>query len=160
MTDSFSRPPSGRSRSSHHLLWWLLGIVGAVALVVGLFLLVTPIVLLQNWSSHGDEVEQAQAEQDRQSALSAQDRLRAAAADGGLTDLEIADAVGRLWSIQRTSQQIRVTTGYHAAEPVAGCYVLVLTVPLGPSSKGSLEVGTPCPRGPALAPTASRSDAY
>ena len=153
MTDSFSGPPSGRSRSSHALLWWLLGIVGAAGLIVGLFVLVTPIALLLNQSSHRDEAEQAQAAQERQSALAAQDRLQAAATDGGLTDVEIADAVGRLWSVQRTPQQIRVTTGYHAAASV-GCYVLVLNVPLGPSSKGSLEVGTPCPSGPASVPTA------
>jgi hypothetical protein len=144
--------PSRGSRNSR-LLWWLLGIPAAAALIVSLLVVLKPIVLLQNASNHVDDVERRDAEQYHRSALTAQDRLRAAAADGELTDFEIADAAGRLWSVQRTAQHLRVVTGYPAEPASPGCYAVDLPLPLGPATKGTLTVATPCPTGPAVAPT-------
>ena len=144
---------SPRGSRQHRLLWWLVGIPVAAALLVGLAVLLTPAILFSSLASHADDRERAQAAQDRASAIAAQWRLHEAAEDGDLTDLEIAEAAGRLWSVQRTPQQIRVTTGYPAVDRPGACYVLVLPLPVEPGSKSSLEVGSPCPSGPAVPPS-------
>jgi hypothetical protein len=158
MTDSTHASPSGWSRS-RHLVWWLLGIAGAAALAVLLYSVLLPIGLVQNWSNHRDDVEQRQFDRDRQSAVEAGGRLRAAAVDGELTDLEIAQAAGRLWSVERTAQELRVSTGYRPEAPIGveRCYVVVLSLPLGPATRNSLAVAPSCPHGPAVVPTPGAS---
>jgi hypothetical protein len=154
MADSTHASPSGQA-SSRHPAWWLLGIAGAAALAVILYLVLMPIALVLNWSSHGDDVERQQFDRERQSATEAGTRLRAAAVDGELTDPEIAQAAGRLWSVERSSQELRVSTGYRPEAPIGAerCYVVVLSLPLGPATKNSLAVAPSCPRGPAVVPT-------
>src|SRR5690242_10016424 len=93
MAVSFQGSPAG-SPGSRRGLWWLLGIAAAAALLVILYPVLVPIGILLNMSSRADDVEKAQLQRDRQQAIHAQERLRAAAVDGQLTDSEIAKVVG------------------------------------------------------------------
>jgi hypothetical protein len=144
--------PPARSRISHPLRW-LLGTAGSAALAVGLFIVLSPVALLQNAANHMGTREQAEAEQDRASAVTALERLRAAAADGELTNAEITNAAGRLWSAKRTPDHLHVTTGYRVTFESPDCWAVDLTLPLGPASSSSLTKPSPCPTGPAVAPT-------
>ncbi len=131
----------GPARSRRYL-WWLLGIAGATALVVSLYLGLLPVLLILNWANRADQMEQSEIDWQRQSATKVQVRLQAAAVDGELTAPEITKAVGKLWPIERTADEIRVPTSHHTAVP--GCSLVVLTLPLGPATKSSL-VNAPCP---------------
>lgn len=114
---------------------------GAVAVLAGLailaFLLVAGTVV---WifgvalPRHQHTINDQSVAYARGLADRSQERLTSAATDGSLTDTEISEAVGRMWTIERSAGRWAVTTRF----PTAGndlCFRFDVALPLGPDTR-------------------------
>ncbi|MET0955467.1 MAG: hypothetical protein ABWY68_05910 [Cryobacterium sp.] len=127
-------------------LGWALGSVVAVA-VLG-FLVVAGLLA---WhfgvtAPNGQErIAQDEREMARDAAASAQFALGSAAADGTLTDDEIAQAVGsRVWDVQRADSDWVIRANFQGTDPL--CFSFDIGLPLGPDTKATRTELPSCPK--------------
>jgi hypothetical protein len=142
-------PPRRRIRGGRW--WWLvLGVVVFVALSPLLYFM----LVYFSWS-HNDLGSDSPSNAERVAARAS--RIQELVRDGTLTDRDIQSAGIFGWVREENASELRLTTDLASegrrTEP---CYLVIITVPLGPNSKVLLVPDHPC-ADPAVVPSLGRS---
>lgn len=131
------------------LIGWVLGTVVAVS-VLGLLVAAGVMAWMYEVTlpEHRREKTEAERAMSRTAGAAAQVALSEAAKNGGLTDDEIAKAVGGpMWDVQRSPSRWLVRAEYPGTDPI--CFSYEVTLPLGP---GTRVTSTELPSCPTITP--------
>jgi hypothetical protein len=113
------------------------GLLAAAGFVVWMFDVAVP--------SHRDDTEAWELAAIRRQAAETEQRLRAAARDGELTDAEIAASAQRQWAVERGERELSVVTRFPASAAATRCYRYTFALPLGPNTAVARSESASCP---------------
>lgn len=147
-------PTRGWWSRAASLIGWSLAALVILALLAYLVVAVLVLRVFGRPAAGHDETVEWQRDDNRRWASQAQERLVTAAADGTLTDAELATALGKKWTVDRSSdQRLTVVAEYTGTDDGRLCYTYAFTLPLGPESRVTRTESDKCPEFPYRPPS-------